>query len=287
MEKRRKKQEHPSTYVVQDRSNEEELLRLNQQDRLFTKCMGGVLSEQTDPSSLQRVLDVGCGPGWWLVTTAKKYPSISELIGVDVSERIIEYAQAQTKQGGVSDRVQFQVGDVLRGLSFPAEYFDLVNQRFGMSWVRKWDWAELLPQYQRVCKPGGVIRITESSTARTNSPALARLMELSMQAFYQAGHFFTADPHGMIDHLAGLMQKHGIDQVQTKIYNIEFHKIPQARKAIEEDYRHALRTMAPFLRKWVKFSDDYDELYQQMLQEMQHPDFEVTQTILTAWGKKV
>lgn len=91
----------------------------------------------------------------------------------------------------------------------------------------------------------------------------------------------------MIDHVADLMQKYGIDEVQTKVYPIEFHKIPQARKAIEEDYRRALRTMAPFLRKWVKFSDDYGELYERMAQEMQEPGFEVTQTILTAWGKRI
>ena len=34
------KKERPSTYVVQDRSNEEELLRLTLQDRMATTAMG-------------------------------------------------------------------------------------------------------------------------------------------------------------------------------------------------------------------------------------------------------
>lgn len=51
------KQEHPSTYFVQDRSNQEELDRLAIQDRLMTTSMGGVLPEQPDPSIFRRVLD--------------------------------------------------------------------------------------------------------------------------------------------------------------------------------------------------------------------------------------
>ncbi len=66
------RQEHPSTYVVQDRSNREELARLQLQDDLMTQGMGGVLPEQPDPASLRRVLDVGCGTGGWLIETARR-----------------------------------------------------------------------------------------------------------------------------------------------------------------------------------------------------------------------
>lgn len=55
--------EHPSTYFVQDRSNQEELERLQVFDSLFTAGMGGVLPEQPDPTAFPRVLDVGCAPG--------------------------------------------------------------------------------------------------------------------------------------------------------------------------------------------------------------------------------
>ena len=76
--------EHPSTYFVQDHSNQEELTRLQIQDELITAGMGGVLPEQPDPARLQRVLDVGCGTGGWLIETARTYPTIELLIGVDV-----------------------------------------------------------------------------------------------------------------------------------------------------------------------------------------------------------
>ena len=53
------RREIPSTYVVQDRENEEELARLRLQDAMFTQSMGGVLPEQEAPERFQHVLDVG------------------------------------------------------------------------------------------------------------------------------------------------------------------------------------------------------------------------------------
>lgn len=56
--------EQASTYFVYDpRRKEEELRRLTFQDQLITAAMGGVLSEQPDPTVFHQVLDIGCGPG--------------------------------------------------------------------------------------------------------------------------------------------------------------------------------------------------------------------------------
>src|SRR5438874_11756870 len=77
--------EHPSTYIVQDRSNQEELERLQLQDHLLTTAMGGVLAEQPDTATFQRVLDVGCGTGGWLIEVAKTHPTIMLAVGVDIS----------------------------------------------------------------------------------------------------------------------------------------------------------------------------------------------------------
>src|SRR5215472_7856479 len=129
------RREHPSTYMVPNRSSEEELNRLSIQDQLITTSMGGVLPEQPDTARFQRVLDVGCGTGGWLIEMARAYPDATLLVGVDISERLLDYARTQAREQQVDERVEFHMMDALRSLEFPAYYFDLVNHRLGSSFL--------------------------------------------------------------------------------------------------------------------------------------------------------
>jgi ubiquinone/menaquinone biosynthesis C-methylase UbiE len=283
----KKKQEIPSTYFVQDRSNKEELIRLDKQDRLITALMGGLLPEQEDADRLQSVLDVACGPGGWLIDLARTYPGIAQLVGVDISERMITYARGQAKAAQLNSRVRFQVSDALHMSKLPAESFDLVHQRLGMSFLRTWEWPELLSEYLRVCKPGGIIHITETALLpETNSPALKRLVELLIEALYCAGHFFTPESEGVTSHLAAMMRQYGIVQVQTKVYALDYHTNAETLQAYAENVQRLFRTGLPFMRKWIKLPPDYQDLYRQMMDEIQRPDFVSTNLLTTAWGSK-
>jgi ubiquinone/menaquinone biosynthesis C-methylase UbiE len=279
------RREHPSTYVVQDRSNEEELTRLQVQDQMLTAGMGGVLPEQPDPSIFRRVLDVGSGTGGWLIEAARTYPSMTLLVGVDVSERMVKYARSQAETRQVGDRVQFRAMDALRMLEFPHESFDLVNHRSAQGYLRTWDWPRLLQEYRRVARPGGVIRITEVNFAvESGSPALNRLNHLTVQAFHQAGHYFTPEGDGVISQLARLMQQHGVQNVKTCTYALEQRAGTPEGEHFYEDARLLYRTIVPFLQKWTRVPEDYQAIYQQALGEMQQPDFVGRVDLLTAWG---
>ncbi len=280
------RREHPSTYFVQDRSNEEELIRVRVQDQMITAGMGGVLPEQPDPAIFQRVLDVGCGTGGWLIEVARTYPAMSLLVGVDVSSRMIEYARAQAEAQGVSDRVQFRAMDALRMLEFPNGYFDLVNQRLGLSYLRTWDWPKLLHEFQRVTRLGGVIRVTEADMVESTSPALTRREHMLFQAFHQAGHFFTLDRDGVTRELTSLLRRCGLQNVQTRVHMLEYRAGTVEGQRFAEDIQHGFRTLLPFMRKWMRVPDDYEVIYQQALSEMQQPDVVATWRLLTAWGIK-
>ena len=280
-------QEHPSTYTVQDRDNQEELARLQLQDQMITTAMGGVLPEQPDPTIFKRVLDIGCGTGGWLIEAAKTYPGMTQLFGIDTSGKMLDYARTQAEANQVSDRIEFVVMDALRMLEFPTHFFDLVNMRFAQSWMRKWDWPKLLQEAQRVSKPGGVIRFIEvniEANGESTSPALNRLNPLFIQAFYAAGHYFTPDRDGIIAHLAGLMYQHGVQNIQTRASTIKFQAGTPEGQLFAEDMKLAFRTGLPFLRKWTSVPDDFEAIYQQALIEMQVPDFVAAWEMLTAWG---
>lgn len=280
------KNEHPSTYFVQDRSSLEELTRLHLQDALITISMGGVLPEQPDLRPFQRILDVGCGTGGWLIELAKTAPTSRRLVGVDVSRTFVEYARAQAEAAQVSDRVEFYAMDALRMLEFPNHFFDLVNLRFGVSWLRTWDWPKILQEMQRVCHPDGVIRLTESELGpESPSPTLTHLSGLSVDAFFRAGHLFWPQKDGITWELASVLKRHGVEQIQTHSYALEYRANTTEWQSFCEDIRLGLQAIVPFLRKWARLPDDYAELTRQAIREIHQANFVATVRLLTVWGK--
>jgi ubiquinone/menaquinone biosynthesis C-methylase UbiE len=280
-----RRHELSSTYIVQDHSNQDELTRLHIQDQMITTSMGGVLPEQSNPSSFRRVLDIGCGTGDWLIQAAKTYPDISLLVGVDTNHTMIEYARAQAKEHHVSERVEFHTMDVLLMIEFPAEFFDLVNERFAMSFVRTWEWSKLLSEFQRVTRPDGIIRLTElDANVQSNSPALTRLNDMFNQALSRSGHTFLSDHCGDTTELVPLLTRHGFHQLTTQEHRIDFRAGTIEGQRFYEDMARLYRTIRPFLRQWLRVPDDYETIYQQAIHDMQQPDFLATWQLLTVWG---
>jgi ubiquinone/menaquinone biosynthesis C-methylase UbiE len=276
--------EHESTYFVQDRSNLDEMTRLEIQDNMITTGMGGVLPELIDPTILRSILDVGCGTGGWLMETARTYPTIKKLVGGDISGKTLDYARTKAEQQQLDTRVQFKTMDALRALDFPDASFDLVNQRFGTSWLRTWEWTKILLEYQRVTRPSGIIRITETSGFESSSPAQMRLASITLEAGHHAGFYFTANCDGLTRELVRLMRQHKVENIQTHNYVLVYRAGTSEHQLFYEDMKRFYRVAWPFLQKWTRVPSDYEEIYQQALKEMQQPDFVATMTLLTAWG---
>ena len=279
--------EQASTYFVLERSNLEEMHRLEIQDKMMTTSMGGVLKGVSDPASLTRVLDVGCGTGGWLMETAKTYPTIEKLIGVDICDKIISYARVQAEAQQLDDRVGFRTMDALRILDFPSGSFDLVNLRAGGSWLRTWDWKKILIEYQRIARSDGIVRITEPRVEiESNSPALAKLWDILLKAFHNSGRLFAPNGDGIIDQLVPLMTQHRFQNIQTRIDAPTYRAGTEAGQHLYQDMLHLFHNLLPFFQKWTHVPNDYEETYQQALKEMQQPDFVATWPLFTVWGTK-
>lgn len=276
--------ENPSAYFVMDRDNSEEMTRLAVQDAMLTTGMGGVLPEQPDPTSLRRVLDVGCGTGGWLRETAKTYPTTELLFGGDISSKMLSYARDKAEAQHLSERVQFKPMDALRTLEFSTSSFDLVNQRFGVSWLRTWEWTKLLVEYQRVTRPGGIIRITEPAIVESNSPALTHLCTIALETFYYSGRFFTQKSDGIIHKLVPMMTQHGIEGIQTRDYVLVYRAGTMEHVSFFEDAKYFYHVALPFFQKWTRVPNDYQEIYRQALKEMKDPHFLATWHLRTVWG---
>ena len=278
-------QDNPSQYFVEDCSSNPEMIRLMIQDTLITTGMGGPLSEQPDPASLHRVLDIGCGPGGWILEAARLYPHMN-LTGIDISWRMIEYARAETQARKLTDGVEFLVMDALRPLKFPDASFDLVNLRAGASFLLVTDWPRLLNEMLRVTRPGGIVHVTDLETTQSTSPAYNRFVQMLLCAFYRSGHSLTEEKLGVTHELDRLLAESGCQQVQTKDYALELVAGTVGGQNLYENARFGFQTLLPFLQKWGCASEDYDALYEQALIELQQPDFRATWPLVTAWGTK-
>jgi ubiquinone/menaquinone biosynthesis C-methylase UbiE len=278
------KPEKASTYIVQNRNDERELTRLTIQDDMVTREMGGVLPEQSDLTDIHRILDVACGTGGWLIDVAKTYPQMKVLEGIDISKRMIEYARSRAEMAQVSDRVNFRIMDALQMLEYPENYFDMVNMRFSIGFIRTWEWGKMLTEMQHVTRPDGIIRVTEGNISTSNSAALTQLYAMFSCAFEKAGHLFTPEQTTMGDNLPRIFKQYGLHQVQTRAYDIEYLAGTPTGQAYCEDMTHMFKTAQPFIQKWGCAGKDYETIYQQTLSDMQRPDFHATWQVVTIWG---
>ncbi len=281
-----RKNEQPTTYFVQDRQNKNELFRLAIQDQIITQKMGGIFPEQDDPASIQRVLDIGCGTGSWIIEAAQTYPTMS-LVGIDISPRMIEYAQKIANAQSISDRVKFQVMDALNPLEFPTESFDLVNIRLGSSFMRTWDWPRLILEMLRITRPGGVIRIMESGVISDNENGEhIHLHRMFICALFRAGHLFEEESTGLTQRLPDLLKQLGVQNVQSRDYELVYQAGTEAGESYYENFRHLFQILRPFLDKWGCAPEEYDAIYREALSEIQYPQFCAHWHFLCTWGTK-
>jgi len=278
-----------STYVVQDRDSQAELNRLIVLDQAVTKSMSGVLPEQQDPAQFRRVLDIGCGPGGWILETVQVYPQIKKLYGIDISTTIINHAREQAEQQNIKtgprERVEFLVMDALSMLEFPDGFFDLVNMRFGISYMRQWEWPKMFSEMRRVLKTGGIVRIVEGEMdIKSSSTALSSFHVLMRRAFFRSGHLFKEEPAGLINQLPSLLIRHGLQNIQSRDALTEYRMGTETGDAFIENYRLAFQTLRPFFYRYGCLPDDYDAICKQALEDMQQPDFVATAALYTLWA---
>ncbi|HEY0755910.1 MAG TPA: methyltransferase domain-containing protein [Ktedonobacteraceae bacterium] len=277
-----------STYIVPDRFNEKEISRLQLQDKLLTSTMGGVFAEQPSLSPLERVLDIGCGTGGWLMEVAQTHPEISMLIGIDISPKILEVASKQAQECKLDKRVEFHSMDALRMLEFPNNFFDLVNQRVATSWLRTWDWPKIIQECLRVLRIDGVLRLTEvNGIVECNTPAQTYLWDLIAQALDRAGAYFNPKGGALDSILMRLLEQYGFQQIQTHMQSVEYRAGTAEGKLFTEDIKYLFRTMKPYLQKWTRLPDNYEDLYQQALAEAEQSDFVARFDLFTVWGTKL
>ena len=148
----------------------------------------------------QRVLDVGCGTGYFARLLAEGVGREGLVVGIDPSPAMITYASRQT---GRASNCQFQVGKA-EALEFPAEHFDVVVSSLVMHHLPEDLRVAALREMRRVLRPGGKLLVAEAQQPRQGLGwrVLARVHGFDRMA-------------RMVPHLEPLAAQAGFGQIRT------------------------------------------------------------------------
>ncbi len=106
------------------------------------------------------ILDIACGTGDFSIAIARKMPSGSHIIGLDISEGMLAVMREKLEAEGLEERVSVGQGDC-EAMGFGDARFDRAAIAFG---IRNFEHREkALKEILRVLKPGGKLVILELS----------------------------------------------------------------------------------------------------------------------------
>jgi ubiquinone/menaquinone biosynthesis C-methylase UbiE len=98
-----------------------------------------------------QAVDLGCGPGHFVVDLAQAAPNL-QVTGVDLSDEMLAQAEDRARRHGLADRIAFKKGDAAQ-IPFPDGSLDLVVSTLSLH-----HWSNpvgVLDEIARVLRPGG------------------------------------------------------------------------------------------------------------------------------------
>jgi ubiquinone/menaquinone biosynthesis C-methylase UbiE len=282
--------EEPSnlnTYVF-DADNPTELARLIHQDRIITQAMGGPLSSVVvDPSTLRNIVDLGCGPGGWVLDVAFALPD-AEVEGFDSSQPMVDYANARARTQQLPN-ASFGAMDITHPFELPDAAFDLVNARFLMGVLKREAWQPFLDECHRILRPGGLLRLTEAAEfGQTTSVAVDKLLTLTRQALYQLGYGFTSE-QGMyiLPKLLSYNKQQRYQNIQVRASALHYSSDTEAWADQFHNLDIITQQMKSVLLKLGLINEElFDDLYQEAIIDMQQSSFCGIVHITSIVGKK-
>ncbi|RUP49336.1 hypothetical protein BC936DRAFT_142761 [Jimgerdemannia flammicorona] len=135
--------------------DDDEMNRLHMQHHLLRMVQqGNYLAPIKDSLVTGKVLDVGCGPGIWVLEMAAEFPT-THIVGVDVAESY--FPSKETRPPNTA----FHYVNVHHGLPFQDGTFDFCHQRQMSLAVHEDRWPDVVSALLRVTKPGGSVQLLE------------------------------------------------------------------------------------------------------------------------------
>lgn len=165
------------------------------------------LAEHIGDCSGKRIIEVGSGTGFFLRKFAQK---AVEAVGFDLTEGMLKAGRKIAAEKGI--KIDFIQGNVLEGLPFADEYFDIVYSNSMIEFFEKGEEAEkVLTEMWSLLKPGGKFVIgvlnKESTWAYKRTAEL-----LEKDSIFSLNQFYSWDE------FQELMIKFGQVEIETTLF---------------------------------------------------------------------
>jgi len=171
----------------------------------------------------ENILDIATGTGDLAIQFAEK-TAASEIVGLDLSEGMLEVARKKIKNKPFANKIKFVKGDS-EALPFENDSFDAITVSFG---IRNFEDLEKgLSEILRVLKPEGIFVILETSVPRkfpfkqgyyfyTKNilPLVGRLFSKDKVAYKYLSESASNFPFG--EELNNILKKIGFKEVKNK-----------------------------------------------------------------------
>lgn len=175
------------------------------------------------PFRPEKILDVATGTGDFSILL-QKILKPKRIVGVDISEGMMEVGREKVKQRGMEQVISFERQDCV-ALTFPDDTFDAVTASFG---VRNFeDIDKSFSEVLRVLKPGGVFLFLELSTpevtpmkelyelySRYVMPLLSNSMATEQRAYEYLPESISAFPQGR--EMMLILKKNGFTNIRLR-----------------------------------------------------------------------
>lgn len=212
-----------------------------------TKHFGGLratdeLATLCHLSKDKSVLVVGCGIGLTPCYLAKNYDC--QVVGVDLSAKMVEWSRKRAERKRLTDRVELRVADA-QELPFDTGRFDAVLIESVNAFVP--DKPRAFSEYARVTCSGGYVGVNEGTWVKFPPPKeLAEFIERIMQANFQQPEDWK-----------GLLKDAGLRITAAQVYRINMlrQRLDENAGLDGSDWLDRLRAIGSFVRSYFNDSE--------------------------------
>lgn len=136
------------------------------------------IKKQLNNLKNKNILDAGCGTGIFIKKTIFLNPEIKEIVGLDISEKMLEIAKSRCK----SDKIKF-LRQTIRKIPFKNGYFDIIFALEVLHYIK--EIGEVLNEFNRVLKKNKKLVISVKHPVRN----LSYMSKIGINSYFNRGWY--------------------------------------------------------------------------------------------------